>query len=114
MIPPSLPNDPNLLEIVLQPLLEDFQYWFARSRSLLESESLQFISPAEQDDLLQRVITAQQEVISTQSLFLAMDAKVGVNMSTIVPWHKLVTECWGVAMRHRKLKAESPLPPDQS
>ena len=107
MLPPNLPDDPNLLELVLQPLLEDFQYWFARSRSLLESERLVFLSSAEQDQLLERVLSAEQEVTSTQSLFKAMDAQVGVSMSTIVPWHQLVTECWHVAMRYRQTQADS-------
>ena len=107
MMPPNLPSDPNLLEIVLEPLLEDFQYWFKRSRSLLETEPLGFLTPAEQESLLARVTAAQQEVSSTQSLFQAMDAQVGVSMATILPWHKLVTECWSVAIRYRKLQAET-------
>ncbi|MEW5859705.1 MAG: DUF2605 family protein, partial [Cyanobacteriota bacterium] len=33
MAPSNLPEN-ELLKTVLQPLLEDFQYWFARSRAL--------------------------------------------------------------------------------
>ncbi|MEM6501589.1 MAG: DUF2605 domain-containing protein [Cyanobacteria bacterium P01_C01_bin.89] len=102
---PELPKDSNLLEIILEPLLEDFQYWFERSRSLLESKKLDCLSVEEQKDLLERIKTAQQEVSSTQSLFKAMGAQVGVSMATIIPWHKLVAECWNVAMRHRQAQA---------
>ncbi|MGV0029433.1 DUF2605 family protein, partial [Phormidesmis priestleyi] len=43
--------EPELLKTVLQPLLEDFRYWFARSRELLETEQLSFMSHQEQSDL---------------------------------------------------------------
>ncbi|HEY9668852.1 MAG TPA: DUF2605 family protein, partial [Coleofasciculaceae cyanobacterium] len=36
----SQPSEQELLKSVLQPLLEDFQYWFSRSRSLLETEDI--------------------------------------------------------------------------
>ncbi|MGD1851431.1 MAG: DUF2605 domain-containing protein [Cyanophyceae cyanobacterium] len=104
---PELPKDSNLLEAILGPLLEDFQYWFTRSRSLLESQQLDCLSAEEQTTLLGRVKVAQQEVSSAQSLFKAMGAQVGVNMSTIIPWHQLVAECWNVAIRHRQAQAES-------
>ena len=107
MPPPSLPSDPNLLKMVLTPLLEDFQFWLERSRSLLESEQLGFLTPEEQTDLLEQVVAAQQEVRSSQSLFHAMGAQVGISMSTVVPWHKLVTECWHVALRNRRAKANA-------
>ncbi|MBE9106520.1 DUF2605 family protein, partial [Nostoc cf. edaphicum LEGE 07299] len=33
----------ELLKTVLDPLLEDFQHWFTRSRHLLETEELSFM-----------------------------------------------------------------------
>lgn len=92
----------QLLKAVLEPLLEDFQYWFSRSRNLLESQTVTVLSSQEQAELLHRVKTAQEEVRATQSLFQATDGNVGVEMSTIAPWHQLVTECWQVAMRNRQ------------
>ena len=92
----------HLLKAILEPLLDDFQYWFSHSRHRLESEQIAVLSPAEQADLLQRVKTAQEEVSATQSLFRATEGHVGVEMSTIAPWHKLVTECWQVAMQNRQ------------
>jgi len=101
-------NQQELLKAILEPLLEDFQYWFSRSRTRLESEQIAVLSPAEQADLLQRVKTAQEEVSATQSLFQATDGHVGVEMSTIAPWHKLVTECWQVAMQNRQQQQQLP------
>jgi len=101
-------NQQELLKAILEPLLEDFQYWFSRSRTLLESEQVAVLSPAQQADLLQRVKTAQEEVRATQSLFQATDGNVGVEMSTIGPWHKLVTECWQVAMQNRQQQQQLP------
>jgi Protein of unknown function (DUF2605) len=93
--------EPELLKTVLQPLLEDFQYWFARSRDFLEAEQLSFMSDQEQSDLLGRVKHAQEEVNTAKMLFVATEAQVGIDMATLMPWHQLVTECWKVAMRFR-------------
>lgn len=100
MITPSLP-EPELLKTLLQPLLEDFQYWFGRSRSFLENEKLSFLSKEQQSQLLERVKQAQQEVNTAQMLFKATNGQVGIDMATLMPWHQLVTECWKVAMRFR-------------
>lgn len=106
MMPES--EQQQLLKAILEPLLADFQYWFSHSRNRLESEQVAILSPEEQADLLQRVKTAQEEVSATQSLFQATDGNVGVEMSTIAPWHKLVTECWQVAMQNRQYEQHSP------
>ncbi|MBR8838845.1 MAG: DUF2605 domain-containing protein [Stigonema ocellatum SAG 48.90 = DSM 106950] len=92
----------ELLKTVLQPLLEDFQYWFGRSRDFLESEQISFMSEVEQCDLLTRVKEAQEEVNTAKMLFSAIDGKVGLDMATLMPWHQLVTECWSVATRFRQ------------
>ncbi len=94
--------EPELLKTVLQPLLEDFQYWFARSRELLETEQLSFMSNQEQSDLLLRVKQAQDKVNTAKMLFSATNGQVGIEMETLMPWHKLVTECWQVGMRFRQ------------
>ncbi|NEP78470.1 MAG: DUF2605 domain-containing protein [Okeania sp. SIO3C4] len=101
MINPKLP-EPDLLKAVLQPLLEDFQYWFERSRQLLEREKIPFLSSTEQFDLLNRVKQAQQEVSTAQTLFHATEGRVGVETTVLMPWHHLLTECWQVSMRFRK------------
>ena len=104
MLNPRLP-EPDLLKAVLQPLLEDFQYWFERSRQLLEREEIPFLSSNEQLDLLTKVKQAQQEVNTAQALFQATEGQVGVETAVLMPWHQLVTECWAIAQKNRQLKA---------
>ncbi|MCX7592842.1 MAG: DUF2605 domain-containing protein [Fischerella sp.] len=91
----------ELLKAVLQPLLEDFQYWFARSRNFLETEQLSFLSSQEQFALLERVKQAQEEVNAATMLFNATERQVGIDMATLMPWHQLLSECWKVAMHFR-------------
>lgn len=100
-MPQSHPSERELLKTILQPLLEDFQYWFSRSRSLLETENIPFLSKEQQSDLLERVKLAQAEVSTAQMLFRATNGQVGVETATLVPWHRLVNECWQVGMRWR-------------
>lgn len=96
----NLPES-DLLKTILEPLLEDFQHWLGRSRLLLETEDISFMSTDEQADLLARIVTAQQEVGTAKMLFHATNGQVGIEPSVLAPWHHLVTECWQVAMRFR-------------
>lgn len=98
------PTEKELLKTVLEPLLEDFQYWFGRSRSLLESEQITFLSTQEQSQLLERIIKSQQEVRAAQTLFIATDGAAGIDSKILLPWHQLVAECWNVAQRWRESK----------
>ena len=100
----NLPEQ-NLLKTVLEPLLEDFQYWFGRSRTLLESEAIPFLKDGQQTDLLTRVTQAQQEVGTTQTLLKVTDGQVGVETSMLMTWHQLVTECWQMRARLRSDKS---------
>ncbi|NET84318.1 MAG: DUF2605 domain-containing protein [Moorea sp. SIO1F2] len=97
------PSTPELLKTILEPLLVDFDYWFERSLSLLETEDITFLTTEEQSDLLKRVKQAQKEVNTAKMLFDATNGQVGVELSTMMPWHQLVRECWGVAIRLRSL-----------
>jgi len=100
MSPFNLPEQ-ELLKTILEPLLDDFQYWFERSRTLLDNEKIPFLTDEEQSQLLARVKHAQAEVSTVRMLFQATEGKVGVETSTLMPWHKLVTECWQVRMKFR-------------
>ena len=100
MMAPNSP-EPDLLKTLLKPLLEDFQYWFERSQSLLETQSIDFLGAEKQADLLARVREARQEVSTAQMLMNATDGQVGVETSVLMPWHQLVTECWQVSIRYR-------------
>lgn len=98
------PAENQFLKTLLEPLLEDFQYWFSRSQTLLESEDISFLSTEEQAELLARLEKAQQEVQVAQMLFGATDGKAGIETAALLPWHRLVSECWQVASRWRTLK----------
>jgi Protein of unknown function (DUF2605) len=97
----TLPPDPDLLKQVLAPLLEDLQYWFGRSRQMLEAESLDFMAAVDQQAMLDRVLEAQQAVGVAQSLLIATDGQAGVEMSLLMGWHRLVTECWALSIQRR-------------
>ena len=96
------PADPELLKSILEPLLEDFQYWLGRSQTFLESTELPFMTPEQQADLRQRVTQAKQEVTAAQSLFQATNGMVGVETTALANWHRLVSECWQVSYRFRQ------------
>jgi Protein of unknown function (DUF2605) len=100
MFPANLP-DPELLKTLLEPLLEDFQYWLSQAKGLLIEEEIAFLEAESHADLLGRVEQALQEVQVAQSLFHATDCQVGVDTAVIMSWHKLVAECWQVIIRFR-------------
>ncbi|MEC4984334.1 MAG: DUF2605 domain-containing protein [Oscillatoria sp. PMC 1068.18] len=100
----SQPSENKLLKAVLEPLLNDFQDWFERSRNLLENEKIIFLSDEEQEELLKRLKNAQQEVRAAKMLFKATGGQAGIDTATLIPWHNLVTQCWQVSMRWRSLK----------
>lgn len=101
-----LPSEQTLLKAVLEPLLEDFKYWFSRSQNLLESERIDILSVEEQAALLGRVKQSQQEVAAAQMLFRATEGQAGVEMEVLMPWHHLVAECWQVSRRWRMAKGD--------
>ncbi|MEL6927569.1 MAG: DUF2605 domain-containing protein [Cyanobacteria bacterium J06600_6] len=101
------PTEKELLKTVLEPLLEDFQYWFGRSRTLLESEQMPFFTTQEQTDFLDRLVYAQQEVQTAQMLFKATDGLAGIDSKMLLPWHQLVAECWNIARKRREDKQAS-------
>jgi hypothetical protein len=100
MLNSNLP-DSDFLKNLLEPLLDDFQYWFDKSRSLLEIKELDFLSSEYQADLLSRVKYAQQEVAVAKMLLLATEGQVGVDTAVMMPWHQLVAECWKVGRQFR-------------
>lgn len=110
LIPPQkeLPEDAALLKSVLPPLLDDFHYWFGRTIDLLETKAVDFLSVEQQQDLRIRIKAAQQQVSASKALSSATDSQAGIDMSVVMTWHKLVHECWSVAIRYRKEKATQP------
>ena len=97
--------DPEMLRQLLEPLLEDFPYWFDRAQKLLSSQRLDFLDKADQEKLLQRVEHALKEVSVAMSLFRVTEHQVGVDMATMRPWHELLMECQAVGMRYYRNQA---------
>jgi hypothetical protein len=64
-------------------------------------EDLFFLSLEEQTKLLQRVEQAQGEVKTAIMLFKVTDGQAGIDTKVLMPWHHLVSECWGIAQRFR-------------
>ena len=96
------PTEKELLKTVLEPLLEDFQYWFERSRNLLESEQMPFLSAEDQNQLLAKITLSQKEVTTAQILFKAVEGEAGIDSKMLLPWHQLVAECWSIAQKWRE------------
>ncbi len=99
-------SKPELLEAILEPLLDDFRYWFDRSQQLFETERMSFMSEVDQANLVIRIKDAQQAVSATTMLFKATGKQVGVEIAAIAPWHHLLMECQAVAMRFRQTTAD--------
>lgn len=92
----------DLMKAVLPPLLEDFQHWFSRTVEMLESRNIGFLSAEQQQDLLERVQSAQKQVSVSQMLASATDGQATIEMPVVMAWNKLVHECWGVALQSRR------------
>lgn len=99
------PHESEILKSVLEPLLEDFCYWFDLSINLLEREKLEFLPNQEQDSLLQRVKDTLQAVNTAKMLFKVTGEQVGVDLSAMMPWHQLLMECQAVGMRYHQSRA---------
>ena len=99
------PTEKELIKTILEPLLDDFQYWFERSRCLLESQQMPFLTAEKQARLLARIVNSQQEVQTAKMLFKATDGAAGIDSKILLPWHQLVAECWNIARKWRESKA---------
>lgn len=99
------PTEKELLKQVLEPLLDDFQYWFSRSLNLLESERMPFFSEDEQAELMEKIKTAQAEVSTAKMLFKATEGEAGIDSKMLLPWHNLVAQCWDIARAWRQYRA---------
>lgn len=96
----------DLLKKILEPLLDEFQFWFSESRSLFESERISFLFVDEQDQLLNKIIQYQEEVKTSLILFQVTNGETIVDPQVVASWHKLVAECWSIARKWRYLQNE--------
>lgn len=97
--------DPEMLKKLLEPLLEDFTYWFDRAQKLLSSQQLDFLTETDQAKLLERLNHALKEVSVAIALFRVTGHQVGIDMATMRPWHELLVECQAIGMRYYRNQA---------
>lgn len=97
----------ELLQQILDPLLEDYHYWFDLSLQMLEREPLSFITPEQQADVLERVKSAQAELQVAETLYHLSDNEVGIDPGLMAKWHRLLMECGQLGRQYRQLHPQS-------
>ncbi|MDX1978012.1 MAG: DUF2605 domain-containing protein [Pseudanabaenaceae cyanobacterium bins.68] len=102
MINPSSSAEIELMQSLLEPLLEDFRYWFGRSLELLEKERLSFMSLDTQAEFTERIRSIIGEVNAASALFQVSGKQVGVDVASITSWHKVLMECQVMGMQYRQ------------
>lgn len=96
----------ELMQSVLEPLLDDFTYWFERAQALLEAHELPNLTTEQQADLLARIHQASQEVNAAIALFRATGRQAGIDPASVTRWHHLVAEYWRVSIDYRASRAD--------
>ena len=104
--PPGNPDAP-LLQSVLEPLLDDFQYWFSESKILLNSPKADCLNAEQRKSLINQIETALQEVATARILLLTTDGQAGVETSLVMSWHQQVLQCWQAAQQIRQTRQSS-------
>lgn len=93
--------DQSLMQDVLEPLLEDFQYWFSEAKALLDSPKASCLVIEQRQTLIEQISAAQQEVSAVSTLLKATGGQAGVDMPVVMHWHQLVGQCWQVSRQIR-------------
>ena len=96
--------DQSLLQALLSPLLDDFQYWFDEASDLLDSPKADCLPLEQRHGLSEQIALAQQEVATARILLMATDGQVGVDTAMVGNWHQLVAQCWQLARQIRQGK----------
>ncbi|MBE7383060.1 MAG: DUF2605 domain-containing protein [Leptolyngbya sp. SIO1E4] len=99
---PSNTPDQPLVKALLEPLLDDFQYWFSEANTLLTSPKADCLATEQRHGLLEKIGVAQQEVATARTLLMATDGQAGVDTAMLRNWHQLVSICWQTAQKVRK------------
>lgn len=87
-------SDQPLVQSILEPLLDDFQYWFRETQALLNSPKANCLDESERQELAEQLDNAKQEVSIARTLMLATGGNAGVDVSVVGQWHQLVNKCW--------------------
>ncbi|MEM6837170.1 MAG: DUF2605 domain-containing protein [Cyanobacteria bacterium P01_C01_bin.120] len=83
-----------VVQAILEPLLDDFQYWFGETKQLLNSPKADCLAKRDRQDLVEELTEAEQSVGTAKTLMLATGGKAGVELSVVTQWHQLVAKCW--------------------
>ncbi|MGF1522483.1 MAG: DUF2605 domain-containing protein [Leptolyngbyaceae cyanobacterium] len=104
MYSPESPRQPDtpLVQSVLEPLLNDFQYWFSESKTLLTSPQADCLEAKQRQSLIGQIEVAQREVATARTLLLTTDGQAGVETSIVMNWHQLVLQCWQASKQIRQ------------
>ncbi|MDX2271182.1 MAG: DUF2605 domain-containing protein [Cyanobacteriota bacterium] len=97
----------EMLREILSPLIEDYRYWFGRSRQLLEKDNLGIISPEGQVELRRRLEQAEGELQTATTLYELSDNEVGIDPALMAKWHRLLMECAELGRRYYQLNPPS-------
>jgi Protein of unknown function (DUF2605) len=98
-------QDSDVLKYILEPLLEDFDYWFGRSLLLLEKEEINFLTEPQKNDLITRITNTLQAVKTAKMMYKLSGEQVGVEVQAMMPWHNLLMECQAIGMKFRQSQA---------
>ncbi|MEM9005820.1 MAG: DUF2605 domain-containing protein [Cyanobacteria bacterium P01_F01_bin.86] len=96
------PPDKPLVQVLLEPLLNDFQNWFQEYKTLLTSSQAGCLAASQRHELVEQIEHAQQEVSTARTLLLTTDGQAGVETSMVMSWHQLVLQCWQTARQIRQ------------
>ena len=88
-----------LLESLLDSLLNDFNHWFKRGQELIEACPDSVMSLDEREAMKVRIDEGLKAIAATRSLVNATPAAMAISMDAMTPWHQLVMEVWGLAVR---------------
>jgi hypothetical protein len=88
-----------IVKSLLEPLLEDFLYWFSQARQMLTGDSLPLVEPQQRQALLTQITQAEAEVQAAHTLLTSTG--VGVDTTVLMGWHRLVLECWRLRLQNR-------------
>ena len=94
-----------MLELLQNPLLADFDYWFSRGQAIIQQYPDNILSSSDRLDLGERLSEGKRSLAATRSLLKASSAPMAISMKAMAPWHGLVTEVWGLSARLNQLES---------
>jgi hypothetical protein len=93
----------------LDSLLNDFNHWFKRGQELIEACPDSVMSLDEREAMKVRIDEGLKAIAATRSLVNATPAAMAISMEAMTPWHQLVMEVWGLAVRVSEANAKKSL-----